>query len=227
MSKNRFGLTLLELLTAVAIILLLAALLLPVLESARKRAQMSSCISNLRQIFVAWRLYVDDYGSYPDSLARLVRASNAGVFLCPSDPWRGFNASASALANHPISYFYATSLNDPDRRRAIEQADSNHGIVACVLHASYDSNAFQRAYQQVRQAPERYVGSDFPYPPAWRGTVLRLRLDGSIQAAQVRPRCYRLDESTTLIEIHPWYLFTDAQPCAWCGNIGQEVPCPY
>jgi prepilin-type N-terminal cleavage/methylation domain-containing protein len=227
MLRKHLGFTLLELLIAVAIILLLAALLLPVLGSVRERARMSSCISNMRQVFVTWRSYVDDYGAYPENIVRLVQRHNAGVFLCPSDPWQGFNAAASVFAGYPISYFYANSLNNLDKRRAIEQADPNHGIVICVLHASYQISEFSRAYNRHKQAPEEYFNSDFPYPPAWRGTVLRLRLDGSVQAAQVKPRCYRIDESVTLIDVHPWYLFTDAQPCAWCGNIGQEVPCPY
>lgn len=227
MSRKRLGFTLIELLIAIAIILLIAALLLPVLGAARERARMSSCISNLRQVFVAWRSYVDDYSAYPESIVRLVQRHNAGVFMCPSDPWQGFNAAASAFAGYPISYFYANSLNDPDKRRAIEQADPNHGIVICVLHTSYEMNEFNRAYNRIKQAPQEYFNSDFPYPPAWRGTVLRLRLDGSVQAVQVKPRCYRIDEATTLIEVHPWYLFTDAQPCAWCGNLGQEIPCPY
>lgn len=52
--------TLIELLVAIAIIAILAALLLPVLNSARTRSLGIVCISNSRQLGLAWHLYADD-----------------------------------------------------------------------------------------------------------------------------------------------------------------------
>jgi prepilin-type N-terminal cleavage/methylation domain-containing protein len=57
------GFTLIELLVVIIIIALLAALLLPVLANAKKKAQGIQCISNLRQLSVAWTMYsVDNRG---------------------------------------------------------------------------------------------------------------------------------------------------------------------
>ncbi len=54
------GFTLIELLTVIAIIALLAALLLPALGRVRGRAQAISCLSNSRQLVLAWQLYAGD-----------------------------------------------------------------------------------------------------------------------------------------------------------------------
>jgi prepilin-type N-terminal cleavage/methylation domain-containing protein/prepilin-type processing-associated H-X9-DG protein len=60
--KNAF--TLIELLVVIAIIGILAALILPVLSSAKDRARNATCISNLRQWGVMWRLYADDNNDF-------------------------------------------------------------------------------------------------------------------------------------------------------------------
>jgi len=54
------GFTLIELLVVIAVISLLMALLVPVLRSAREQAQRAVCLSNLRQLTLAWILYAED-----------------------------------------------------------------------------------------------------------------------------------------------------------------------
>ncbi len=60
--NNRKGFTLIELLVVIAIIAILAAILFPVFLAAKQRAQMATCLNNLKQLSSAFQQYALDNG---------------------------------------------------------------------------------------------------------------------------------------------------------------------
>jgi len=59
--RRREGFTLIELLVVIAIIAILAAILFPVFAQAREKARAASCLSNNKQIALAFGMYKQDY----------------------------------------------------------------------------------------------------------------------------------------------------------------------
>lgn len=76
------GFTLIEMLVVVAIIMLLAAILFPVLEVVNKRAEATSCLMNIRHCAMAVGLYAQDYYGLlipPASLVQQAPTAPAGT----------------------------------------------------------------------------------------------------------------------------------------------------
>jgi len=108
---SRQGFTLIELLIVIAIISILAAILFPVFARARESARRASCLSNMKQIGLAYLMYSQDYDEklmpafvnvrpnyqwpenwWPYVLQPYVKSTQ--VFICPSSEARSFNGQS-------------------------------------------------------------------------------------------------------------------------------------
>ena len=123
--KNR-GFTLIELLVVIAIIAILAAILFPVFAKVREKARQTSCLSNMKQLGLAFMQYSEDNNErFPVGSGMLFvgdagfdgngwggdvypYVKSTGVYKCPDDPTSPVTVKGVQL--YPVSYIYNFDL---------------------------------------------------------------------------------------------------------------------
>lgn len=96
MNKSRvLGLTLIELLVVIAIVIVIAALTFPILNGAKRKANETHCVSNLRQLGIGLGIYEADFGpdALPVSLLEIpgINSSNPVTLKCHAARGRNGN----------------------------------------------------------------------------------------------------------------------------------------
>ena len=137
------GFTLIELLVVIAIIAILAAMLLPALAAAKKKAQTVYCISNLKQWSLTLSVYATDSadlmprdgtadnGQYTPDNAAGTTAPYAGG---PQDPYAWFNNLPQLMGDKPLSYYFGQAL--PTLKKYPLPDSGNNGSKAWFCPAS-------------------------------------------------------------------------------------------
>ncbi len=187
-----------ELLTVIAIIAVLATLVSASLANAQRKGRKAVSTSNLRQIAIAFSLYLDDRDKRPEIFQQLTENKylNERVLICPEDrivknwagelekldigrkptesvavtPPRGDSATdfPTILATGDVPHSYFKSFNYYDEIWTRIEKSSMGGLAACQLHGI----GRQRKDEQ-------------PSITAYQGLVLRALKDGSVVTRQV------------------------------------------
>lgn len=207
MSSLKRAFTLVELLCVTAIVLLLAALVLPVLLQAKGEGKRAACLSQLRQIGLSLAMYREETGGMPKShsLYALVQSGHLNdprLLLCPQDPFDGLWRVQYMCLRYPD--MGKESYYTPFRANAamwdmLQKADDNPGIAVCRSHGAKSA-----WYSEARSKPCDHI--EF----AFEGPILRLRLDGSVKAISfdLRPT----HDPAAYREFSWWRLFSDEEP---------------
>ncbi len=196
------GLTLVELLTVIAIIVLIIAFLIPVIVEIRKRGYETTCLANLRQLHIAFTTYLQDYDAEASHQRQLWRyITDKRILVCPADITKEGAATIEANPyNAPpeqmikTSYFYYRDVifYSESVLNQMKEKDPNHGIFVCSLHGTPASPPVFHPNHEMK------------------GKVLRLRRDGSVQRAHAEHICFGRD--SVVYGFRLWQLFTDVRP---------------
>jgi prepilin-type N-terminal cleavage/methylation domain-containing protein/prepilin-type processing-associated H-X9-DG protein len=125
------GFTLIEVLVVIAIIAILASMLLPSLARAKGAARKSACVSNLHQMGLAWRMYLDDHADrFPDR--RDLKSSLPGGFKPwttwpPSDPRAGWTVPLLRSVLPDMRVMSCPAMADGPLARAVQAKQAGGG----------------------------------------------------------------------------------------------------
>ena len=163
MKQEKQKFTLIELLVVIAIIAILAGMLLPALNSARKNAMSSQCVNNLKQAGLLASTYDNDY----NGIRPIVRRKETNwSSTAKEDTWAGLLQTAGYINEEEPKYAYCPVLAQGE----IPGGINVYGAIA--PNTSYDINVKYLVYENPKNTYKSWIflntkltkkASQFPY----------------------------------------------------------------
>ena len=225
--KKRF--TLIELLVVIAIIAILAAILLPALQSARAKGQSASCMSNLKQLGSAIEMYTSQFDGcgIPQNTNKPDNSGASGWYTY--DNWLqknaapGVNAAAwkttnivSCPSTPPNQYRYPSYAHNTDLMGNIAGGAKIRKLSLLKFPSRYvaflDSerwNVSNATYYWTRDNGHASNGTDFRHNN--KRSFNAVHIDGHVESFSDKTNWHSQstsgDASTkySFGKIHPWY----------------------
>ncbi|MDR3708807.1 MAG: DUF1559 domain-containing protein [Capsulimonadaceae bacterium] len=195
MNNRPKAFTLIELLVVIAIIAILAAILFPVFATAREKARQSACISNVKQLGIAFVQYQQDYdecnpnGSNPyqtgNGWAAMVYpyVKSTKVYICPSDASLGNPTCSYGYNSNNVVYAqgYPGSGKFASTGRQLAQYTAPSKTVLLFEVANGGSNG---STYDISLPPYMYNGSASPDAYCSSATCTETTVDGQSPAGR-------------------------------------------
>jgi prepilin-type N-terminal cleavage/methylation domain-containing protein/prepilin-type processing-associated H-X9-DG protein len=183
-AKHAF--TLIELLVVIAIIAILAAMLLPVLAAAKRRAQRINCVSNLKQVDLSFRIWEGDNNNlYPMAVSTSAGGaeesvgSNNHTITAATYPPQGltnvFCVMSNELSTPKILICPADVAHNTAATNFAQLGNTSPGAPGCGTNAIgyFVCGDANESYPQMVMTGDRHMGISSPGTAA-RGITITM-----------------------------------------------------
>jgi prepilin-type N-terminal cleavage/methylation domain-containing protein/prepilin-type processing-associated H-X9-DG protein len=175
--RRRQGFTLIELLVVIAIIAILAAMLFPVFARARESARKIQCLSNVKNIAIAFQMYLSDYDRFPpgEHRAEVVAWANDRCGCDSGGCCAGRIAGANPYLRWPVI------LDEYVKNRDVWRCPSSRREKNFPINSGYAGDAKGDWFKEMVNTWDTCPGPQpcqSPYPPGWGGSVTDTIIQG-------------------------------------------------
>jgi len=172
-----------ELLIAIAVLVVFAAIVIPIFLRAKDKTMQDGDARNLRQLYAAWSMYeADQFGAFaPDLAALRYRLPDDGALVSQLDPFR----TDGGTGLYPMEPFL------PDRERTSPVRISyayfgnfiRAGELPMIEPQAFMRNPASRVLVSPWQGDCKPAGTEFKL--SCRGAALKVRADGSLETTSI------------------------------------------